>query len=101
MTLGRRSVLVVLAALYVAAVWARFASVGGPEYPYHKGESGTNFRNFHEIADRGTIASVDVQASWPEGLFPFPRQADRRRSISRGSRIVSFVRSAMFLKRSF
>ncbi|MBP2681507.1 MAG: hypothetical protein H6Q78_1370, partial [Candidatus Krumholzibacteriota bacterium] len=70
MTLGRRSVLIVLAALYVVAVWARFAGVDGPEYPYYKGESGTNFRIFHEIADRGSIASVDVQASWPEGYSP-------------------------------
>lgn len=70
MTLGRRSLFLVLIALYIGAVWARFASVGGLDYPYYKGESGTNFRAFHEIVDSGALPQSDVQASWPEGYSP-------------------------------
>ena len=70
MKLGRRSLLLVLVALYIGAVWVRFESLGGSAYPYYKGESGTNFRHAHEIADRGALPSMDRSASWPEGYSP-------------------------------
>jgi hypothetical protein len=70
MTIGRKSLKLILVGLYVGAVWARLGSLGAFEYPYFKGESGTNFRYMREIADAGSLTPTDTQASQPEGFSP-------------------------------
>ncbi len=70
MTIGRRSLRLILVALYVGAVWVRLGGLGAHEYPYFKGESGTNFRYAREIADAGSLPPIDTQASRPEGFSP-------------------------------
>ncbi len=70
MTLGKRSLVFVLVALYVGAVWVRLDGVGESVYPYYKDESGTNFRHAHMIASAGRLPTLDERSSRPEGYSP-------------------------------
>jgi hypothetical protein len=70
MTLGKRSLAFVLIVLYVGAVWVRVESLGESNYPYYKGESGTNFRLAQMIASDGRLPAIDQRDSRPEGYSP-------------------------------
>ncbi len=70
MSLQRNGLIAILLLLYIGAVWARMGSVGEPAYPYYTGESGTNFRQTHQIATRGALPQTDRRAAWPGGYSP-------------------------------
>ena len=70
MKLGKKSLVLILIALYAGAVWLRFDGSGQSIYPYYSGESGTNFRHAQTIANDGRLPLIDERSARPEGYSP-------------------------------
>lgn len=103
MNLSRRVVIIILCALFLAAVAARVSTIDPKDTPYYKGASAMSYRHTLAVADGQSLSAHDDKAGHPQGYVPARYRAAGVETLTglafRAFRFVSDIDGRPFTRR--